>query len=91
MLKQEKSRKRDTMRINARTAKLGFGPRDHGGVFASSIPRSHAQGIWYIHLYLVISSWPAQVEAKSMIYTSGHGPSFGTFKCSEHADPLALY
>ena len=48
---------------------------------------SHAQGIWYIHLLLVISFWPAQIEAKSMIYTSGHGPSFGAFKGSEHADP----
>ena len=41
----------------------------------AKVPLSHAQGVWYIHLYLVISFWPAQVQAKSMIY-SGHGPSF---------------
>ena len=26
------------------------------------LTESHAHGIWYIHLYLVISSWPAQIH-----------------------------
>ena len=44
---------------------------------------------WYLVYSFAFGHFilPAQIEAKSMIYTSGHGPSFGTFKGSEHADP----
>ena len=58
-----------TEKLQSLLTTVNFATPPGRGETSESISQAH--GIWYIHLLLVISFWPAQVEAKALIYITG--------------------